>query len=75
MHISYSNGYYDALRDVYSWFDNHRHIIFKKQTLLAILRHFRDYLDEFFVEKECYEIEIYYPNDKKKPITIKRLEE
>jgi len=78
MHIKYSEGYADALRDVYSWFDNHGHIFQErsykarmKDITLAILRYFMDNRDRFFMDKECYELEIFIPNDKKKGIEIK----
>jgi hypothetical protein len=81
MHISYSQGYADALRDVYSWFDNHRHIFQQrpykarmKDVMLAIVRYFMNNRDRFFMEKECCEFEIFIPNDKKKSVEIKTIE-
>jgi len=78
MHFGYSQGYADALRDSYSWFDNHRHIFEEKpykarikDIALGILRHFVDSRDRLFYDKECYELDIYIPNDKKKPIKIR----
>lgn len=78
MQFGYRQGYADALRDVFSWFDNNRHILeeslYKKRIkdiVLSILRRFMDDKDRFFMEKECYWLELYIPNDKKKPIEIK----
>ena len=74
MHIGYSEGYTDALRDIFCWFDNHRHL-FKGQMgrlVIALLRHFMDNRTRFFRDKECYELEIFIPKDKKKPIEVKQ---
>jgi len=75
INIGYSNGYSDALRDMQTWFGNHRYI-FKndEKIVMAILNHICNYKYEFFREKECYEMEIYYPNDKKESIIVKRYE-
>ena len=80
MHIKYSEGYWDALRDVYSWFDNHQHILQErlykarmKDIILAILQYFMNNRDMFFMEKECYELEIFIPNDKKGKIEVNKI--
>ena len=71
--IGYSEGYGDALRDIYYWFENHSHIFhpIPRKLLLAILRHFMNNQDRLFTEKECLELEIFTPNNKKKNIEIK----
>jgi len=78
MRFGYREGYSDALRDVFSWFDNHRHILeerrYKKRIkdlVLGFLKHFMKNQDRFFFDKECYELDIYIPNDNRKPIEIK----
>jgi len=80
MHIKYSEGYFDALRDVYSWFDNHAYIFDsirispkrKIELVKAILFHFMNNRDSFFMEKECYEFELSIPKNKKERISIKQ---
>jgi hypothetical protein len=59
MHIGYNNGYNDALRDVLSWFENHRCFFAKKphKIVCVILSRFWKQKDDFFREKECYEFE------------------
>jgi len=76
--FGYSQGYADALRDTYSWFENHKYIFeerrFKariKDLVLGFLKHFMNNREKFFCEKECYELDIYIPADKKKPVEIK----
>jgi len=73
MHISYREGYADALRDVFSWFDNHQHWFPKRsrELILIILQYFINKQDRLFMEKECFEFDVSIPVDKKMPVTVK----
>ena len=56
MHIGYSNGYNDALRDVLAWFDNHSPLFPKKahKMIMVILRKIFQNRNIFIVDKENY---------------------